>query len=212
MPISAESNRSSSVENDQDVETKHFNLTNNHIQLIIDRVRAKTLFDVGYNAAKIKNEIFNNKYTLKTLYGWNKLKYDVQSIIPKKQTGRKSSVTNQIQKKIFTMATKKKLSTRKIAQSLKNKKSKSTIWRNLRYQSLRPFRRRIAGAITDIHKKKRLEFALLNKDKAISYWESILYTDSKIFLLHGGRNSQNDVVWAKSADEIKKLHATIYVS
>lgn len=101
------------------------NLTSRKAQLVIDKVRAKTLFDQGRTANEINKKIFNGKYSLKTLYKWKNLSLDAKSIFPKKKICRKAKINGLLKKKICKMATTKKMSVRKISETLNVRISKT---------------------------------------------------------------------------------------
>ena len=93
------------------------------------------------------------------------------------------------------------MSIREISNTIKHKKlCPETVRKILRRQGLKPFKRRIIGRTSNSHEKARLKFANKHKNEPLSYFESLLITDSKIFTLNGARNSQNDVQWAFSTE------------
>ena len=85
----------------------NYNLKEKELELMIDRVRVKQLFELNFSVAKIKSIIGKN-YSDKTFYSWKKLTWEVKSIVIKKSTGAPFKTTHNINKKIKIMATKKK--------------------------------------------------------------------------------------------------------
>ena len=121
------------------------------MESIIDKIRVKQLFDLGFNRDYIA-KYFDNKYHLNTLYSWKKLSYNVDSIILKKKAGRPLKATSQIRKKIISLATKKNFSTRAISKTLPTKISHESVRSYLRKACLKPSKKRICGNITNLHK------------------------------------------------------------
>lgn len=56
--------------------------------------------------------------------------------------------------------------------------------------------------LTVNHKKQRLEFCKEYQDKDISWWDKLLITDSKMFLLFGGRNPKQHGRWVLDSEEV----------
>lgn len=204
------------LEEKENLCSNSLNLTRNEITILIDRVKAKTLFDLNYSASEVQKHLKPRSYSTQTLYSWKNLNWNVEALIPKKSTGRKPIITKQIENKIFHLATKKKFSTRTISKSLPKKVSHEQVKKILHKQGLRAYRSRLVGKLNDSHIDDRLKFAKLYKQKPLSYWESLLITDSKIFLLNRGRNSQNDKTWCFSPEEaeiheIEKFEQSVHV-
>jgi len=179
-----------------------FTFNEKEMELIIDRIRIKQLFEINFPISKIKT-IIGKQYSNKTLYSWKKLSWDVKSILIKHSSVRPKTSSHFV-KKIKQMATKKKMSLRQISHTVKGRKlSHEWVRKILRKEGLRPFRRRVIGAMNDIHQKDRLDFANQYMMEPLTYFESLLITDSKIFTLNGSHNSQNDVQWAFSPEELE---------
>ena len=181
---------------------KKYSLTFKEISLIIDKVKAKTLFDLNFSASQVRERLLNKKHTLKTLYKWKRADWNVESFICGKSTGRKSKITTTMRKRILKYATVKKYSIRQISRSIRNAPSYPQIAKALRKQGLRPYRKRVVGKLSAKNIAMRLKWAKDNKNQPLSHWESMLITDSKMFLLNGGRNSQNNVQWAYSPEDL----------
>jgi len=60
---------------------KKYSLTLKEISLIIDKVKAKTLFDLNFSASQVRERLLNKKHTLKTLYKWKRAHWNVESFI-----------------------------------------------------------------------------------------------------------------------------------
>jgi transposase len=170
---------------------------------MIDRVRVKQLFELNFPISKIKS-IIGKQYSNKTLYSWKNLSCDVNSIVIKHSSGRPTKTSFQVNKKIKQMAMTKKMSLRQISRTLKKPKlCHATVRKILKNEGLKPFKRRVIGKMNDGHQKARFEFANKYKNEPLTYFESLLITDSKIFTLNGSRNSQNDVQWAFSPEDLE---------
>jgi len=99
---------------------KKYSLTFKEISLIIDKVKAKTLFDLNFSASQVRERLLNKKHTLKTLYKWKRADWNVESFICGKSTGRKSKITTTMRKRILKYATVKKYGIHQISRSIRN--------------------------------------------------------------------------------------------
>ena len=59
-----------------------------------------------------------------------------------------------------------------------------------------------ATRLTVDHKEARLNFCKKYKDQKLSWWDKILVTDSKIFLLGSSRNPKRHGRWVYDSEEI----------
>ena len=69
-----------SISNNKNINNKSYSFTFNEIKLIIDKVKAKTLFEEGHTAAHIQKTLTNSNYSLKTLYNWKNTSCNVEDI------------------------------------------------------------------------------------------------------------------------------------
>ncbi len=59
-----------------------------------------------------------------------------------------------------------------------------------------------ATRLTANHKNARLKFCEKYKNQNLSWWDKILVTDSKVFLLDGGRNPKHHGRWVFDSEEL----------
>jgi len=179
---------------------KKFELTESEIESIVKRVRIKQLLECGYSYSQISKTLdIDISYT--TISNCKNMQWSVSSILPKKSTGRPSIVSKETQKKICKMAD-SFLQPKQIGLSLKTPLSKSTIRRQLLKDDRYPFVSKKTSKIDDCHYRDRYNFCNEWKDKPLQEFEKLLITDSKIFLLDGGRNRQNKRYWLKDPEDV----------
>ena len=82
------------LEEKENLCSNSLNLTRNEITILIDRVKAKTLFDLNYSASEVQKHLKPRSYSIQTLHSWKNLNWNVEALIPK-STGRKPIITKQ---------------------------------------------------------------------------------------------------------------------
>lgn len=116
----------------------------------------------------------------------------------RQRRGRPVVVAAGVRKKIKRkIANKERRSTRRVAREVGV--GATTVRRVAKSFGLHPYRKRSKPFLTDAHKKRRVKFA---RNYAKHDWRATMMSDEKIFHLFPRGNSQNDVVWAKSADDV----------
>ena len=160
--------------------------------------------------------------TRKSIYNWiEKFKKseaqgiaDEEVVLSQPRSGRPPKLTPSVKKLITKYCQgKRKRSTRKCTKWLKSKgvdiKSHVTVRTHLLKEGLYPYRRRKQPRLNAKQQKKRLNFAHQYADHD---WMNTLMTDESDFNLFTATNPKNDVVWARSYDEVPPVEVVKHAS
>ncbi|CAF0841086.1 unnamed protein product [Rotaria sordida] len=135
-----------------------------------------------------------------TIIKWGKIGFDnPRAFLEGVRTGR-PEVSRNIEKLVLRKRTNKSFSLRKTGLQLGI--SHTTVKNILNDAELKWKVRPIATKLTVNHKKTRLKFCEEHKDQNLSWWDKILVTDSKVFLLSGGRNPKHHGRWVFDSEEL----------
>jgi len=139
--------------------------------------------------------------------GEKKEEHEEEFVLSQPRSGAPPKVTTTVKKLIVQYCKgKRKRSTSMCAKWLRGKginiKSPQTIANHLIKEGLYPYRRRRQPWLNTKQKETRLKFA---SDYKNHDWENTLMTDESDFNLFARTNPKNDVVWAKSFDEVPPM-------
>lgn len=142
----------------------------------------------------------------RTICRWLSRDRGGQTLENKTGRGRKSSVSRVAKIVMAKSVLRRGQSTRKLARRLTasgHPISKSTVHRYLRTSlKLKPIRPRLQPKLTELQKRKRLEFAMARRNWTVDDWRRVLFTDESPFELYHPPNRQNDRVWAHCSSEV----------
>lgn len=156
------------------------------------RSQVQILSKQGYSNSRI-SEILN--VSLKFVKTWKKR----QNFTRKSGSGRKSKLTSEVLRKIkLSLTSKKNNSTRKTAKKICL--SQSTIVNARKKLKLKAYHVGKTTVMSEEIKKKRLEFAIKNKNRK---WSTILFCDETSIELQPCINSKNNIQYATSRNQVK---------
>jgi transposase len=172
-------------------------LTSKQLNDVIVRVRINQMKQCGFNRNQIQKTI---GCSLKTIDRWGNIGFENNmNFIEDTRSGR-PEVAQSIEKAVLKKRKNKSFSTRKVAIELG---ISHTIVKNILYDAEIKWKvRPKASKLNDNHKKARLEFCKKYQHKGLSWWDKILVTDSKIFLLDGGFNPKYHGRWVYDYEEL----------
>ncbi len=164
--------------------------TNFQLNKLVKRVRVIQLREVGWKNKEISQYLNISRQSITKIK--NTCSFDdLHSFIEKLKSGRVIKYDEKEEKRIVKASQNIGFSPRKYKRENPNAPSRSTVQRILKRNNLFPYKRVKSSRIKEYHLICRYEWCKLMKDQDIKYWESILFTDSKIFRLDGGYNPQN---------------------
>ncbi|CAF2996548.1 unnamed protein product [Rotaria sp. Silwood2] len=135
-----------------------------------------------------------------TIIKWGKIGFDNPiAFLEGVRTGR-PEVSRNIEKLVLRQRTNKSFSSRKTGLQLGI--SHTTVNNILNDAELKWKVRQTATKSTVDHKKARLTFCEEYKDQHLSWWDKILVSDSKEFLLSGSRNPKHHERWVFDSEEL----------
>lgn len=76
--------------------------------------------------------------------------------------------------------------------------SQTTIRRRLHDAKLRGYVARKKPLLSNVHKKRRLEFALKYENKSLDFWKKVIFSDESKFEVYG--NNRRKTIWRSNSD------------
>jgi transposase len=173
------------------------------------RARVAVLFNMGYGLNEICREVGCSKNFVRR---WRNESGNNASYVDRPRSGRPHKLSQPIRKQAKRMTQNKRgFSTREVARNLKKKKSVEvshvTVWRALREVGLKAYLRRSKPRMTEAHAKKRL--SLVKQWNDID-WNSVIFSDEKIFRRFRPPHGKKDIVWAMSSHEVPPVQVEKY--
>ena len=167
------------------------------------RLRIQQLLELGWSVGAICDQ---EQCSRMTVLRWKKRFEAGEQEQDRRRRGRPHKLTPAYKRQITNRAEGKcHVSTRKIAAWLRNKGvsvSKDTARRTLKEDGLKAFHRRRQQRLTEKQKRRRVLFAKQYMD---FNWKRTLMTDEAEFQLVPRGNSRNDVVWARSVEDVPPI-------
>ena len=161
-------------------------LTPKQLENMVIRVRINQLVQDGVQLKDIEKRL---KCTDTTITKWKNIGFtDPKVCLDRTRTGR-PEVSLEIETAVLEKRRNKNFSSRKAGLELGV--SYRTVHNILHDAGLKWKIKPKATRLTDYHKKARLKFCKQYKDQDLLCWDKILITDSKVFLLKGGRNPKH---------------------
>jgi hypothetical protein len=189
------------------VEKKKITLTENQLKNLITRVRINQMSQCGMTRPQIQKEL---KCGEKTIRRWLGVGFnDPLDYIEEGRTGR-PEVPIEIEDTVLAERKMKTFTPRKMAKQLGV--SHMTVVRILEDADAKWTVKPKTSRITEAHKKARLKFCEEYQNKDLEWWDKILVTDSKIFLLDGGHNPRYHGQWLLAGEEIELWQVDKYSS
>ena len=173
-------------------------LTTTQFHDMITRVRINQMQQCGWDRKKIKQELGINDSTITR---WSNVGFnDLQCYVERPRTGR-PEVPIAIEKSILKKRTNKTFTPRKVARQLGIHHQTAI---NILQDAEAKWRvMPKASKLTAEHIKARLKFCKDYQNNNLSWWDKILITYSKIFLLDGGHNPRYHGRWLLQGEEIE---------
>ncbi|CAF3871801.1 unnamed protein product, partial [Rotaria sp. Silwood1] len=172
-------------------------LTSRQLENLITRVRINQMEEDGFYRKQIQKRLNSNPTTINK---WGKIGFDnPRAFLEGVRTGR-PEVSRTIEKSVLRKRTNKSFNLRKTGLQLNI--SHTTVKNILNDAELKWKVRPTATKLTVNHKKQRLKFCKEYKDRDLSWWDKLLITDSKIFLLSGGSNPKQHGRWVFDSEEL----------
>lgn len=169
-----------------------------------ERTRIIALFEIGYRQVDIANSLNVSKQLVsKTIKRFKDLGHDGD----RPGRGRKRSVRTAKNRQIIKKRVQRnpRISLRKV--SRETGISDTSVRRMAKEDlGLYPYKLRKAQLLTEKNKKMRLERCRdLLARAAGGKWETILFTDEKLFTIEQAHNPQNHRIWSKGAPDASRI-------
>ena len=172
-------------------------LTYTQLDNLITRVRINQMEEDGFYRKQIQKRLNCNH---NTIIKWRGIGFDdPTAFLEGYRTGR-PEVSRTIEKSVMRKRTNKSFNLRKTASQLNI--SHGTVKNILNDAEVKWKVRAKATRLTTFHKEQRTKFSKEFKDQSLSWWDKLLVTDSKVFLLSGGRNPKHQGRWVLDSEEV----------
>jgi hypothetical protein len=167
------------------------------LENLITCVRINQVEEDGFYRKQIKKRLNCNH---NTIVKWGNIGFNnPRAYLEGIRTGR-PEIPQKIQTQVLGKRTNKRFSTRKAGIQLGI--SHTTVKNILNDAEFKWKVRPRATRLTANHKNARLKFCEKYKNQNLSWWDKILVTDSKVFLLDGGRNPKHHERWVFDSEEL----------
>ncbi len=131
---------------------------------------------------------------------------DPINVLDKARVGRPPTVINKHQQNILNNCNNEEFSARNYSNEFHLTDvpiSKSHVNRITIKNNKNPYKNKLAGAMDDDHRIARLNWCRGQEHKTVYDWKKYLITDSKIWRISGGRNTQNQRTYLDKGDNQK---------
>ena len=140
---------------------------------------------------------------------WYKRYQDGESLLDRKRSGRPTVQTKVSKLVLAKSLTKKRQSTRKLAERLSRSghhMSHMTVHNYLTKKlGAKAFKRPKIPKLTKEHVQKRLNFCRERLNWTVDDWKKVIWSDESPYALFAEGNSKNDVIWTKRVEDVEPI-------